>query len=292
MKLFLSHAASEYYLAQTVRLRLEELSDEIECFLHADDVIAGDDWEARIRTAAGECDGLVSLVTRNYIERPWFVAEWAAFWFQDKPWYLLLRGVTPDSVFEPMRRRQAFSLDDRRSVERFLSSLTVNSARSGPVDLLANEVVKAVTSAEREHAAGRVQTNLSRLAESLKRGTDNVDRAIVKELERSGHLPQAIELAHQTDNSVALRQLASILIELDRLDEVSIVVKRIPNNAERRTVALATMDHLGKDPQNAAAKALLLDIYSLVRQPQRRDLWDAATERHLDVEWPDLPDNP
>lgn len=292
MKFFLSHARSDLYLAQVLRLRLEELSDEIECFLFVDDVFAGDDWEQRIRTAAAECDAIVSIASDAYVDRPWFVAEWAAFWVQEKVWYPLLFKVDLKQLFQPMRRRQAFSLLDRREVERFLETLPVQLSGSQPLDLLSAELVKAMKGAESKQVEMAGEENVKRLTVALEEGTPDIDRRLVEAICRAGRLPQALEVVGRVDNSVALRQLASALAGLGEVEAARVTADRIPNNAERRTVGLKVLDGLADEPDDPAATALLLHIYGSVRDPQRRDLRNGAADRGVEIDWPDLPSNP
>ncbi len=291
MQLFISHAQADVYLAQALRLRLKEVAPEIESFLLADDVFAGEDWEQCIRQAAVRCDGIVSIVTEHYVERPWFVAEWAVFWFQEKPWYVLLHGVELEQLFKPMQRRQAFRLDDRHSIERFLRSL-VGRSQTRPLDLVANELKDAIVEATYAQAEATAEANLARLAVTLERGTDDVERAIVESIRRANRLPQALELALRSDNSVALRQLAWILIELGELAAAARLAPRIPNLAERRTVGVACLNRLATTPTDKLARALAIEIYATVRPPQRRDLRNAADERDVEIDWPDEDDEP
>ena len=64
--------------------------------------------------------GIACLVTPVYIDRPWFYAEWATFWYQRKPWYLLTLDTNLDDIFDVMKRRQTCFLNDRHSVQRLI----------------------------------------------------------------------------------------------------------------------------------------------------------------------------
>src|SRR5215831_7151246 len=100
MRLFLSHASTDLEVAEALRLRLEEIPG-LTCDLLGLDIAPGEDWEQRIRRAAKDCDAIACLVTPEYIKRPWFYAEWAVFWFQErKTWYLLLLDTVLDDVCE------------------------------------------------------------------------------------------------------------------------------------------------------------------------------------------------
>ena len=85
MRIFLSHASSDAEIALAIQLRLEELHN-VRCFVSLTGTAPGDDWELHIRQNASDCDAIACLVTPSYIQRPWFYAEWAVFWFQNKPW--------------------------------------------------------------------------------------------------------------------------------------------------------------------------------------------------------------
>jgi len=292
MRLFISHAGADRPVAQVLRVRLEEISTELRCFLLADDVFGGELWEERIRSAARDCDAILSLVTTRYIERPWFVAEWALFWYQDKPWYLLLDDVQLEKLFEPMRRRQVSELADRRSVERFLRALNVKLSGRESLDVVAAELVKAVEEARTLVAEGELEANLARLAVSLRRNTSNVDGRTVEDIARCGELRRAIDLAADSDNSLKLRQLALVLLARGFVSECSEVADFIPSNGERKNVGLEAMRALAAEPNNADVKDLLLRVYASVRDPQRRELRDIATRRGVQIEWPALESNP
>jgi TIR domain len=290
MKLFISHAQVDIEVAHALQLRLDELSGELSCFLLADEVFAGDNWEERIREAAKTCDAILCLATADYIERPWFAAEWALFWFQDKPWYLTLHDVSLESVFAPLGRRQAVRLDDRRSVERLMRSLIEHGKLTSvaATDLLANETVTAIREAEKRSAVARAEVDLAQFAVSLRRGTDNVDAELVERLVSIDRLDSMMQLASQEDNSVALRQLAVLLLPLGEFNAASRLGARIENLAERSKIGVAALDELARDSENVRALDLLLETYGSVREPQRRGLRAAAESRGIDIDWPDV----
>ncbi len=292
MELFISHAQVDIEVAHALQLRLDEVSNDLKCFLLADAVFAGDNWEERIKSAAATCDAILCLATSDYISRPWFAAEWALFWFQDKPWYLALHDVTLEKVFEPLHRRQAVDLTDRRSVERLMRSLIEHGKLTSTAapDLLAAETGTAIRQAAGRARVARAESDLARFMVSLHRGTDNVDSELVTRLVSIGHLPKMMEFAATVDNSVALRQLAVILLPLGQFDAVERLAARTENRAERRTIGLAALDALARGFEPARSKAVVKVIYSSVRPPQRRDLRQAAEERGVDVDWPEEKD--
>jgi hypothetical protein len=294
MEIFISHANADLEIAKALRLRLDELAPALTCFLLADDVFAGDDWEQRIRSAAEGCDAILCLASENYISRPWFSAEWAIFWFQNKPWYLCLLDVDLQRVFEPMKRRQAIRLDERHSVERLLTSIVAHGdlGETAALDLVSAEIVKAVAGAVRRRDMANAEASLATLAVSMKRGTDNVNPDIVRALLNVGQREEVLALASGSDNSVALRQLASALIDAGDSEGAARCVDRIANLAERRTVGVSALDALTRDPSDDQARSLASRVYQSVRNPQRRDLRQAADDRGLDIEWPNVDANP
>jgi hypothetical protein len=294
MQFFISHANADLEIAQALRMRLDELSPELSCFLLADDVFPGDDWEQRIRSAAGTCDAILCLATESYISRPWFAAEWAIFWFQEKPWFLCLLDVALGDVFEPMNRRQAVNLKDRRSVERLLESVVsdANFDETRALDLLADEIVKSVASAARRRDLSNAEAALAQFALSMKRGTTNVDPALVTKLLETGKRESVMAVATNTDNPVALRQLSAVLIDSGDFPGALQIVDRVSNFAERRTVGLYAEDALTREETNEQALALLFRVYRGVRDPQRRDLRAGAKDRGIHIEWPDVEPNP
>jgi TIR domain len=293
MQLFISHAQVDIEVAHTLRLRLDELSKDLHCFLLADEVFAGDNWEERIRAAAKSCDAILCLATADYIERPWFAAEWALFWFQEKPWYLALHDVSLEKVFKPLHGRQAVRLDDRRSVELLMRSLITHGslASTAAPDLLADETVKAIDQAAQRARLARAESDLATFAVSLRRGTDNVDSELVERLVSIDRLESIMELASEADNWVALRQLAVLLLEFGEFDPATQLAERIENRAERRTIGIAALDAISRGHENIRATQLVRGIYKSVREPQRRDLRTAAESRGLDIDWPDVTAN-
>jgi hypothetical protein len=215
------------------------------------------------------------------------------FWFQDKPWYLLVDGVPLDEIFEPMRRRQLSHLADRREIQGFLERLPIAAVQKVPLATVATEIVKAVDEARVQQAHAMREANLARLAASLPKGPPDVDPALVQSLKAAGALGAAVELALRSDNSVSLRQIACALVALDELDAAAKVAQRVPNRAERRSVGVAALEVIAEGHSNPQRlKDFVADIYRSVRDPQRRDLRDAAAHRGVAIDWPTVEPNP
>lgn len=293
VRLFLSHAVTDLEVAEALRLRLEEIPG-LECLLLATDLAPGDDWEQRIRLAARECDAIACLVTPEYIKRPWFYAEWAAFWFQgDKTWYLLLLDSSLDDVFEVMRRRQSAFLTDRRSVERLLRALVTGQPPLRGLDLLAHETVQAVAEARARAASAMGEADLARLATRMRAGQDNVDEELTERLLLAQRVDDVVRVARDSASNgpTKRRQLAVLLVHKGMADAAAQFDALISNNAERRTVGLACLDRLSEQRDDAAER-LAVKIYKAVRDPQRRELRSHATALGIDLHWPEVEPNP
>ena len=293
MRLFISHANTNLEVAEALKLRLSELPDVV-CFLLATDIAPGEDWEQRIRQAAHDCDAIACLVTPDYIQRPWFYAEWATFWYQEKPWYLLMLDAGLDDVFEVMRRRQTTFLDQRRSVERLITSLLAGRTSERSPDLLADELVKAVREGRRREVSARAEANLARLSLLLQGNQDNVSAPLIDELLAADQIERVVGLASsaRSDGPTKRRQLGVILVQRGLANAAAEFDHLIANNAERRTIGLACLDRMEIVPDDHSAQVLLFKIYRGVREPQRRDLRHRAVQMGLDIDWPEVESNP
>ncbi|MCA1704056.1 MAG: toll/interleukin-1 receptor domain-containing protein [Actinobacteria bacterium] len=293
MRLFISHATTDLEVAEALKLRFEEIPG-LSCALLATDIAPGDDWEVRIRRAARECDAIACLVTPEYIKRPWFYAEWAAFWFQeDKTWFLLMLDTSLDDVFEVMRRRQSAFLNDRRSVEGLLTALASGDLPDRGIDLLSDETVRAVAGARARTARAQAEADLARLATRLRSGEDNVSPEVVERLLAAGRNEEIIRLARDSSSNgpTKRRQLAVCLIDRGQAQAAAAFDELITNNAERRTVGIACLDRLARRSDDDAV-ALVMKIYTAVREPQRRELRNHAAAIGITIGWPEVDPNP
>jgi hypothetical protein len=295
VEIFLSHATTDLEVAESIRIRLEELPD-IRCRLIATDVLPGADWEVAIRQAAIECDAIASLVTPEYIGRPWFYAEWAVFWFQpDKLTIPMLLETSPTELFEVMARRQAVHLGDRRSVESLIRRLSEGRELSRGADLIAHDLVSAAADARRRSKVARVGEDLLMLRRMLLANTLDIDPDLVASLIALDKLEEVVQVACDTSlthHNVKLRQLGAALIQIGFVREVGAFVERIENLAERRTVGYFALRALRDGVEPAAALELVIDIYRSVLDPQRRNLRDRCTELGLYIDWPAVETNP
>jgi hypothetical protein len=288
VRLFISHAETDLEIARALRLRLEEIPD-LSCFVLADDVAPGSDWELLIRRASDECDAIACVVTPEYIKRPWFYAEWAAFWFQEKAWFLLMcRGASLDELFEVMRRRHVADLDDRHSVERLFRELAIGRSPLRALDQLAAETVRSVAEAQARVARRRIEEHLDELATLMHPGQSNISEGLVDSLIEAGQFDAIVRIARDPRSAgvVKRRQLASFLVSRGYAATASRFDDLISNHAERRTVGWACLARLAESPSDADALRLTETIYRAVREPQRRELRQRARDLEIQIGWP------
>jgi class 3 adenylate cyclase len=119
-----------------------------------------------------------------------------------------------------------------------------------------------------------------------------IELPLVDKIRAAGRLRDAVEEACKSDNSVGLRQLASILLQVGDIEEATLVVRTMPNRAERRTSALKAIQLFAEGTSEPALLNFVTFVYSIVRDPQRRDLREAAESRGIAIEWPVLPPAP
>ncbi len=78
-------------------------------------------------------------------------------------------------------------------------------------------------------------------------------------------------------------------MQLGEIDAAARLANRIENLAERRTIGVEALEAVARDAENERASELARSIYVSVREPQRRNLREAAERRALDIDWPDAP---
>lgn len=160
-------------------------------------------------------------------------------------------------------------------------------------DLVHVVLSKTITIADilRERDRANGDAYLAQLVVAMTSGTENVSRDMVERVRRGGRLPEAVVAAARSDSSVKMRQFAVALLNLGEVTEAARVAVAIQNRAERRTVGVRALTLLSNGHREDLHE-LVLSVYSSVRNPQRRDLREAAENLGFDFGWPDLPDAP
>jgi len=94
-KVFVSHSIAELELATTVCNCLNSAfgKDKVNFTYSSEGQYGGINWREKIREQLSTCEAGLFLLTPQYIESPWSIAEYAAFWIQqDKKTYLFTLG--------------------------------------------------------------------------------------------------------------------------------------------------------------------------------------------------------
>ncbi len=296
MRLFISHCDVDVEAAEQIRLVLNEIPG-VSCYLQALDIHPGVEWGKGIREGARDCDEILLLMTPEYLERPWFYAEWAIFWFQEKPWTLLLLDAKLEDSFEPMRKMHVAHLDTRRSVESLLERLYNCRSPARGLALIANDLITAVADARRRAALLLAEKYLDLLSACF-RNMEDVNPELVKRLLEADRLSEILAIAKKPENrsDVKRRQFAVILVNQGLSQSASEIEPLLINNAERKNIGVACLERIKAYGERGIGADnpmdLLFTVYRRVRDPQRRNLQQEAVRLELSIDWPEVEPNP
>ncbi|MFJ8947979.1 toll/interleukin-1 receptor domain-containing protein [Streptomyces sp. NPDC102395] len=284
MKVFLSHAA---YDASVVQFLKSVLSSQLRVgtFLLPDDAPPGSSWMDQIRLGVQQSDELYSVVTPEFISRPWMSAEWACFWIQGKPTTPLLVGVEMKDLWGPMQASQGVSLASRSDVERLLRSIQAKTGfnADGGVWPLVDQIIAEVPHLRALQADGSVEQVVKLLNRNIRSGTDNIDPQVVDALVERNRIDEVLRISTTQDAaSVKQRQVAVRLIDLDYVREAARIAEEIKNRSELRSVCTAIVKHM---PHSATASSVewqaLSSLHDRLGSPQRRDVLRSLRTRNI-----------
>jgi hypothetical protein len=123
--IFVSHTSSDKNLAQAVTRVIEEaFGGRIELYLAVEDIVGGARWKEDLKKNIKKCDAVISIMTRESINKPWLYIEWAPFWLAEKKFYVLVSDQADTAALvDPMSDTQAVHIQDESSVEKFFRAL-------------------------------------------------------------------------------------------------------------------------------------------------------------------------
>ncbi len=148
MKIFLSFSSQELELAKVLnRILNNAFQGQINCFIANTDIGAGELWEERIKIALKGNDAILTILTPDFVSRPWAYLEWAAFWLNDKNTYVLVtEDVDIDNLIAPIKQRQIVRLNNEDSIKNLIKTLSERASYPfipyGFASELRNEVTK------------------------------------------------------------------------------------------------------------------------------------------------------
>ena len=119
--IFISYSHKDEKLADELHDLLEEKG--LRCFMSSRDITPGDPWSEAIRNALMNAQELLLLITPNSVRSQWVLGEAYAGWALGKHILPALLKVKPESLPEPIRRRQAKSIDAPESREELAAEI-------------------------------------------------------------------------------------------------------------------------------------------------------------------------
>lgn len=283
---FLSHASSDKLIASELKAALKQ-EVGITCFMLHDEVSIGYSWINEIQTGLDKCQMLFSLVTPRSIGRPWLAAEWACFALQKepRPWALLRMNVRQSEIWTPMLSNQDADLSSADDVEKLLKQLAQQTGqtpksgfRAAAMKLSAN-----ITDAYTRIQQDQIEDAITSLLKNSQTGTDNLRPDDIRTVIQGGRLPDALAIFLHTDASdVKRRQFAVELVKCDRFADALKICHKIGNKNEIKNVAVQVVDRTPvKSPADSEEWTFLCAIYHLLKEPQRRVVWERMNERQL-----------
>ena len=88
-KLFISHSSTEKNVAQAIRSVLGNAFKGDLSFFFSPEISVGSKWKLLIKEELSNCDAGLFIVTPEFQKSQWFIAEFTAFWLQDKDTFIL-----------------------------------------------------------------------------------------------------------------------------------------------------------------------------------------------------------
>lgn len=126
-KIFISYATQEEELARKLlNLLNNAFKGEVSFFFVHDNIIAGEKWREKIQAALKECNAILTIMTPDYVLRPWAYIEWSAFWLSDKNTFIVTTDdLSAKDIIDPMTDRQTVNLFDEEGVKKLIEAIAV-----------------------------------------------------------------------------------------------------------------------------------------------------------------------
>ncbi|UOY02633.1 toll/interleukin-1 receptor domain-containing protein [Blastococcus sp. PRF04-17] len=286
-RIFISHAAYDTPVAKVMKDVLGRAGVG-RTFLDADDLRPGDHWLPRMKEAITDCDALITLLTPQFVNRPWMSAEWACFWAAEKTTYVLRLAVPRDAVFQPMQGSQDADLDSVASVVAFLDAVAEHGDENYE---LAERLVERVRRARTEQAAAQTRELMHRLVTS----PNAVPESVIRSLIETGHVEDLLRLHERAREPAAnltpvrLRNVAALLQQSGVGSERLIpLVSSIGNSNYQRELVIAVL--LGSEPA-VARRAFADALFDLLTRTAKQRVVAAADDCGFELgdKWRGIP---
>lgn len=128
-KIFVSYSKFDAPIAETVASLLNNyFKGYIKVFFAPKDIQMGAKWKEVILDALKEYDAIISIISPSTYEKPWLIAEFTAFWLQDKDIYILKYGDLDFSKLFPIfTNYQICDMQDKNNVTGLIEVLSEKS---------------------------------------------------------------------------------------------------------------------------------------------------------------------
>ena len=196
-KVFISYTAKDQKIAEEIKRNLSNaFRGHIEFFFAHHDIQAGDAWKDEIISNIEESNAIISIITKNSINKPWIFIEWSAFWIASKKYYILVADdVNVTDLVSPMQERQLTYISSVDSVKGILNRLSEDSAY--PRDVPFNKAEDFVISVK----AAAIEQEREYSEKTYKRYKENLDLLPTNDREKE-EVAQFFLYANDTDTFI------------------------------------------------------------------------------------------
>jgi len=275
-KIFISHSHQNKSTAEAV---LNILSDafkgRIEFYLAVKEVQAGVLWKEELKRKLLEKDAIISLVTPDFINQPWFHIEWAPFWLSEKACFLLLTaGLTNDNLILPMRDRQVRNIDNKDEIANFFQALHTITESPGDAPRSYDQHVNQFLNETRNTLELELLSSYEkyRNGEKLPEDEGKIEKILTK-FYNDGDLDTVKKLARGINNDRLEQKTALVALEKGNLSLCEIICESIKSSDLLYEIVyeLINRNHLNASEFTGIIKkietndTLIRIVYNLVR---------------------------
>lgn len=130
-RVFISHTEADRKISEEIgRVINNAFEGDIVPYFAFREIKSGDKWKNEIKKFLEECNAIISIVTKNSINKPWLFIEWSAYWIANKKFYILISDeVKLTDLVHPMQDTQVTTMSDIDSVKGLFSRLSEDIGR-------------------------------------------------------------------------------------------------------------------------------------------------------------------
>ena len=200
-KIFISYSSKNRAVAKLIASSINNIfKGKIEIFFDRHSIKVGSKWKEVILEALKDYDAILTILSPETYNKPWIIAEFSAFWFQDKDIYIVKHGeFSLDDTFAIFSDYQICDLQDYEDVleliEVFSKQSNIEFIPYQETKLLfssVNNEIKAIEeNKEISFVINNIQTNItkgeineiaSKISTNPKISQKNLSQSEIKEL--------------------------------------------------------------------------------------------------------------